>query len=69
MEVKLFKVSKFIIPEWGKTKTEFIKYFLAKNIDVVEAIVKERYGPLNRYFSYDRCEVKITICEMVVELL
>jgi hypothetical protein len=73
MELKLFKVEKRIVPEWGETETEWVKYFLAHSQETVDSVVRDRYGfngRLNHYYDYDREEFRITITEIEdVEIL
>ncbi len=72
LELSLFKVTKIQVPEWGKTEVIFEKYFLGLTRESVEAVIKERWGwkgNLEHYYSYDRCEERIRIELLDVEVV
>lgn len=69
MILKLFKVTKVVRPEWGTTTVDFEKYFTAQSKETVYAVMRDRYGSLKHYCSYDRCEEEIVIEEVEFEQL
>jgi hypothetical protein len=67
IQLKLFRVEKRLIPEWGEAETEWVKYFLAHSEATVDSVVRDRYGVIGRlehWYDYDRTEMKITITEI-----
>jgi hypothetical protein len=65
---KLFRVEKVLVPEWGKSTTEFTRYFVATSRHSVEVIVRERFGR-GGWSQWDRCETRFEIEEVPVEIL
>lgn len=67
-EKKLFRVEQYVVPEWGRNRTEWVKYFLAPDEETVKKTVYERYGR-PRYYSMDREELTYSIEEVQFETL
>jgi len=65
----LFKVEKWMIPEYGRSTQEWEKYFIATSRETLESVLRDRYGSLKNYCSYDREEMEIRITEVEVETL
>jgi len=63
---KLFKVTK---TESGYRwhEVSWVRYFVAATREVVEAIVRKRYGRLDHYYRYEEAESHITIEEVEYE--
>lgn len=69
LKLKLFRATKRVEPEWGKSSTEWIQYFDAPSREVVEQVLTARYGKLDRYYRYDESRERIIIEEIEVECL
>jgi hypothetical protein len=69
METKLFKVEKWIRPEWGRSTLEYERYFLCNERSTLESVLRDRYGDLKKYYRHDECSVEYDITECEVESL
>lgn len=67
-EKKLFRVERYVEPEWGPNRTEWVRYFLAPDLETVKKTIYERYGQ-SQYYKYDRESVKYSFSEEQFETL
>jgi hypothetical protein len=64
----LVRVEQYVSPEWGQDRTQWVRYFLAPDLETVKKTVYERYGKPH-YYSMDREELKYSFSEEQFETL
>lgn len=67
LPLKLFIITK-TESGWRWSKEVWVKYILSNDIEIVRAVIKDRYGKLDQY-HYNEEESHITIEEADVEII